>query len=100
MILGHEFEVVDFFGYGTSGDDFNLAIFVDKNVVRMHVSYFSLDSLELVARSDHVVEQVPYFPFLEKSIYLQSVFYLSSQYVGKILIDDLGSTKKYMKRTT
>ncbi len=100
MILSHKFEVIHFLWNWAGGDYFYLAIFVDKYVVGMHVSHFPLDSLELVARSDHVVKQVPYFPFLEKSIYLQSVLNLSPQYVWKILINNLGSIKKYMNRTT
>ena len=39
----------------------------------MHVAYFPLYSLELVSRSDHVVQEVPDFPLLKEAVYLQSI---------------------------
>lgn len=56
MILGHEFKIVLLAWYGAGSNYFNLSIFVDKNIIRMHVSNFFFDSFELVSCSDHVIE--------------------------------------------
>ena len=58
-------EIALFVRQGTGTDHFDLPFLVDENIRGVNVSDLSFDALELVACSDHIVEQVPHFCFEE-----------------------------------
>lgn len=55
----------------------------------MHVADLGFYSLELVGSSDHVVKQIPDFPFFEKAIDFEPVLDFSFKNVWKVFENDL-----------
>lgn len=73
MVLHHGLEIVHFPWNRTFRYDLYLSIIVYQDTVRMHIAHFPLYSLELVSRSDHVVQEIPDFPLLKEAVYLKSI---------------------------
>lgn len=83
-------KVVGLLGKGTGANDFDLAIFIDDDVMGVKVSDFFIDFFELIGCPDHVVEEVPHFRLGEKALHFFSIFNFGLKNIRKVLIFDLG----------
>ena len=61
MLLNQLLIVIEFSGYGAGTNHLDLSGLVDDDVPRVDISYLFLQTLKFILRSDHVVQQVPYF---------------------------------------
>ena len=73
MLLNQLVIVIELSRYGAGTNHFDLSGLVDDDVPRVDVSYLFLQTLKLILRSDHVVQQVPYFSLHEVLLQIPSI---------------------------